>query len=169
MSKSLLAMSGLLVIGAAISFAAGAKDKEQKGEERDDAESVVGLDKLPKAARDALTRLAGDARIEEVTAEDEDGVKVYEGSWQIKGVEHEAEVTETGDVVETEEEVGWDAVPKAVQQAATKSYPKGTKVTVEKKTIVLYELEAEIGGREKEFLVNPAGERVEIEDEGDED
>jgi len=167
MSKSLLAMSGLMLVGAAISFAAGAKDKEQE-REKDDAESVVALDKLPKAARDALTRLAGDARIEEVTAEDEDGVKVYEGSWEIDGAEHEAEVTETGDVVETEEEVGWDAVPKAVRQAATKAYPKGTKIDVEKKTIVLYELEAEIGGREKEILVDPTGERVEIE-EGDED
>jgi uncharacterized membrane protein YkoI len=132
--------------------------------EQDDAQ-VVTLDKLPAAARDALTKLAGDAKLGEVTMEDEDGVKVYEASWQASGVEHEAEVTEHGDVVQTEQVVNLDAMPKAVQRAATNAFPKGTKLKLEKKTIVLYEVEAEIDGQEKEVLVAPTGQRVEIDHE----
>jgi uncharacterized membrane protein YkoI len=165
MSKWLLAVSAVLVIGTAVGFAAAAKDKEDKNDMEQDDAQVVTLDKLPAAARDALTKLAGDAKLGEVTMEDEDGVKVYEASWQASGVEHEAEVTEHGDVVQTEQVVNLDAMPKAVQRAATNAFPKGTKLKLEKKTIVLYEVEAEIDGQEKEVLVAPTGQRVEIDHE----
>ena len=96
MSKKLLALLGILVIGTAAGLAATAKDKQNREEKEQEDAQVVTLDKLPEAARDALVKLAGDAKIEEVTVEDEDGVKVYEASWKLQGVEHEAEVTEHG-------------------------------------------------------------------------
>jgi len=142
------------------------EEKENDGEE-DDAE-VVPLAKIPAAAQKALQKLAGDAKIFEVTVEDEDGVKIYEGSWKVKGVEHEAEVTANGDIIETEQVIAVGDAPKAVQKVAAKAFPKDAKVKIEKKTIVLYEVEADINGKEKEILVAPTGQRVEI-DHGDDD
>lgn len=165
MSKKLLALAAVLVASTAVGLAAWAAERKEKdGEEQADSQ-VVKLDKIPAAARDALTKLAGSAKIEEVAMEDEDGVKVYEGAWQVKGVGHEAVVTENGDLVETEQIVDLDAIPNAVQRVAKKSFPKGTKLKVEKKTVVLYEVEAKINGKEKEVLVAPTGQRVEIEQE----
>ncbi len=101
--------------------------------------------------------------------EDEDGVKIYEGSWQVDGVDHEAVVTAQGDLIETEEVVAWESVPKGVQKTAGQAFPKGTKVKVERKTIVLYEVEAKIDGKEKEVLVAPTGQRIEVDQEDGED
>lgn len=169
MSKWLLSLSAVLLIGTAAGFAATAKDAEDKEDKEQDDAQVVTLDKLPAAARDAMKKLAGDAKLGEITMEDEDGVKVYEASWEANGVEHEAEVTEQGDTVATEEMVDLDSAPKSVQKVAKKAFPKGTKVKVERKTIVLYEVEAEVDGKEIELLVAPTGQRMEIEHGDDED
>lgn len=166
MSKMLLALSGILVIGTAVGLSA--RDNDNEGKEQEDAQ-VVTLDNLPRAAREALLSLAGAAKLGEVAMEEEDGVKVYEAGWTVDGVDHEATVTEDGDLVETEQLVDLDSTPKAVQQAAKKAFPKGTKLKIEKKTIVLYEVEAEIDGKERESLVAPTGQRVEIEHEDHED
>lgn len=144
------------------------EEEEENDGEEDDAE-VVPFAKIPAAAQKALLKLAGDAKISEVDVEDEDGVKVYEGAWKVNGVEHEAEVTANGDVIETEQVIAAGDAPKAVQKAAAKAFPKGAKVTIEKKTVVLYEIEAEIKGKEKEILVAATGQRVEIEHGDDDD
>ena len=163
MSKWLLTLSVVLVIGTAVGFAATANVTADKEDKEQDDSQVVTLDKLPAAARDALAKLAGDAKIGEITMEDEDGVRVYESSWKVNGVEHEAEVTEHGDTVATEQTIDLESAPKAVQKAAKIAFPKGTKVKVERKTIVLYEVAAEIDGKEKEILVAPTRQTVEIE------
>lgn len=163
MSRMMLALAGILMIGVTAGLAARNDEKEQ-----DDAQ-VVAMDKLPAAARNALSKLAGDAKILEVTMEDEDGMKVFEGSWKVEDVDHEASVTEHGDVVETEQAISLEAAPEAVQRAARRALPEGTEFKVEKKTIVLYEVEAKINGEEKETLVSPTGQRLEIEQEDHED
>lgn len=168
MTKWLLTLSAVLVIGTAVGFAATARDNEDKVDNEQEDAQVVAFDKLPAAARDALIKRASGAKVGEVTMEDEDGVKVYEASWEVNGVEHEAEVTEHGDTVATEQIVDLDSAPKAVQKAAKKAFPKGTKLKVELKTIVLYEVEAEIDGQEQEVLVAPTGQRVEIDHDDDE-
>lgn len=141
----------------------GDKRNEKDGDGEADDAQIVALADIPAAAQEALRKLAGDAKIAEVKVEDEDGVKVYEAAWKLKDVEHEATVTAHGEVVETEQVIAASAAPEAVQKVAAKEFPKGAKVKFEKKTIVLYELEAEIDGQEKEFLVAPTGQQMEID------
>jgi len=145
------------------------RDDEQDGEQ-DDAQ-IVTINTIPDAPRTALQKLAGQSKLSEVKLEVEDGVKVYEAGWETGGVEHEASVTATGDVVETESVVAVNASPKAVQDRAVELFPKGTKLIIEKKTIFLYEIIAEVDGEEEEILVSPTGQQVEIEvgDQEDED
>jgi len=134
----------------------------QREEEVNDA-LVVEFATIPPAARKAISKLAGLAKIEKLEVEDEDGVKVYEAAWTQEGVEYEATVTEDGAVVETEEVVAVRNTPKAVQQAAVKAFPKGVTVKVERKTVVFYEFAADIDGKENEILLAPTGQRVEME------
>lgn len=164
MKNTVVALSVVLLVGVAVAMAARNNDAEDN--ERDDAK-VVSLDSVPAPARDALKKLAGSAKLGKIAIEDEDGVKVYEAAWSTDGVDQEASVTEYGDVVETESVVNLDEAPQTVRKAASRSFPKRTKVKIEKKTIVLFELEAEIDGHKREILVSPTGQRVEIEHERD--
>jgi len=144
----------------------GDEEEDEEKEESDaDKEQITSLDKIPTAARQALVKLAGKAKIEEVESESENGVKLYEAAWRVKGVEHEALVTAVGDLVETEETIAAGSAPKSVQRAAAKIFSKGTSVKIERKTVVLYEIEAEHQGREKEVLLDATGQRTEIDHE----
>ncbi|MHB8972487.1 MAG: PepSY-like domain-containing protein [Pirellulaceae bacterium] len=137
------------------------RERQEDDAEADDAE-VVPTDKIPAAALKALRKLAGGAEISGVQVEDEDGVRIYEGAWKVKAVQHEATVTADGTLVSTEQIAAAKAAPQAVQTLANKAFPKGTQVKMERKTIVLYEVEAIIDGKVKEILVAPTGQRIEI-------
>ncbi len=166
MSKTLIALSAFMLIGTAIGFAG--REAQHRDAEQDDARTV-SLQDVPTPARKALAENAGTAKIVEVTMEDEDGIKVYEATWQIGGVDHEMEVTERGDTVATEHIVSVDDLPQPVREAAGKFFPPGTTLKAEQKTIVLYELAADIDGREKEVLVAPTGQCVNVSKVDDDD
>ncbi|MBN1345496.1 MAG: PepSY-like domain-containing protein [Phycisphaerae bacterium] len=131
--------------------------KEIEGEEE---EEVISLDQVPEAARNALLKHAGGAKIIKVEREKEHGAVVYEAEWEVGGLKHEAEVTADGDLMELEEKVGAEDVPAAVRKAAEKRFPAGSKVEYEKKTITLYEIKAEVNGKKREVLLTPAGKAV---------
>jgi uncharacterized membrane protein YkoI len=81
MKLSGLLLSGLLV-AAALPFASAAvadqpNQTHEKGEEK--GEKTVSIDSIPAAARDALRREAGNAPIQTVEQETENGQTVYEG------------------------------------------------------------------------------------------
>ncbi len=76
-------------------------------------------------------------------------------------------MTADGIVIETEESVSLNNVPNAVRAAIAEHFGSDVKVTVEKKTIVLYEAEAEIDGREQELLIFPTGRIHEHEHDDD--
>jgi predicted regulator of Ras-like GTPase activity (Roadblock/LC7/MglB family) len=146
-------------------------DDEKEDEEKDDDENVMKLNDLPAAAKAAVKKAAGDHQVTEVKSEKEYGATVYEAAWKVDGVEHEIVVTADGSVVEMEEVVAMDKAPKAVQKTAAKHFKKGTELVVEKKTIVVYSIEAMIDGKEKEILLSATGQPIEIEadDEADDD
>jgi len=130
-------------------------EHEEEGEE--EGEEEVSLDQIPAAARQALLAAAGGAKIVEVERETEHGLVLYEAEWIADGRKHEAEVTAEGALVELEEDVSADEVPAAVKRAAAKLFPPGAKLEYEKKTIIVYEVEAKINGKEREVLLTPAG------------
>ena len=128
----------------------------------------ASMDQIPEAARQALQRLAGVARIDEIEREKEHGTTVYEAEWSAGGVTYEATVTADGTLLETEETVSLEHVPTAVRAAIAKYFGAIDKVVVEKKTIIVYEAEGEIDGREKELLIFPTG-RVHEQEHDDDD
>ena len=124
---------------------------------------------MPEPARKALLELAGGAKIIEVERDREHGVLVYEAKWVKNGTQHEAAVTAEGALLELEEIIPVEKAPAAVQAAIAKHFPANAKVVVEKKTIIVYEAEARIDGKEKELLVFPTGKVHEQEDHDDDD
>ena len=162
----------LIAVSAAMALR---PDREDEGDEK--GERSVKLAETPKAVRSALIKAAGDAVIQEVEVETEGGVTLYEASWTSGGVEHEVCVDKHGQVLETESVVSAAELPKAVHESAVKHLPKQSKISFEKKTIVLFSAETTINGKERELLIDPAGRLLELEaddehdhhEDGDED
>ena len=149
------------IAAASAAFTTWDDDAEEAGE------MSVKLAETPPAVRKAIQAAAGDAEVTEVEKETEGGVTLYEAAWMIDGVEHEICVAESGETVETETKVAADTLPEAVRRAVAKKLPQGTMPEYERKTVVLYEVEATIDGEEMEFLVDPAGRIMELEADED--
>ena len=135
-------------------------------EQDDDDEDDLTINQVPEPARAALLKLAGGAKIIKAEREKEHGVLVYEAEWVKDGTQHEAAVTADGTLIETEENVRVEDLPPAVRAAIAKHFPAKTKLTVEKKMVVIYEVEARIDGKERELVVFPTGK---VHKEHDED
>ena len=136
--------------------------------------TAMGEGEAPKAhfirpSTKAIRELAGRAGGIKFGKEKKHGIWVFTGEWRANGVSHEAMVTADGTVVETEESVSLKHVPTAVRAAIAEHFGSDVKVTVEKKTIIIYEAEAEINGREMELLIFPTGKVHEQEHDGDKD
>lgn len=140
----------------------------------EESERQVKESETPVAALAALKKLAGNAKLTEFSEEKEHGSVFYEGSWQGTHGKVDALVTVAGDLVELEEAVPVDSVPKAVQDKVTEAAGKDAKLYVEKKTYIMYEVKFRKGDRRLEVLYTPDGRRHEHEEdqgheEGDED
>lgn len=129
----------------------------------------MSLDQAPPEARAALLKLAGGAPIMSIEREKEGGVEIYEAEWKVNGKEVEAAVMANGDLVEMEEEIDASALPDAVKAAVAKYFPADAKLECEKVTMVVYEIEAKVNGKEKEILVLPTGKMLGKGKERDED
>lgn len=148
--------------GTLLARKAEGKDKEEGKEEE------IPADKVPAKAREALQKQAGDARITKYTCEKEDGVETFEAEWTVNGLAHSAEVTADGSLLEIEEQLAPKDVPAAVQKAVARMLPGATDVVVEKKIKVEYEVKGKVKGKEREIVLNAAGQ-CEDEHEGDEE
>jgi len=147
------------LLGGLIAFAQpkpAAREQERKVKEAE----------VPKAALDALKKIAEKATITEFAEEIEHGHKFYEGSWTSSNGNVDCLVTETGDLVEIEETIPADKVPAAARAAAVKEAGKDAKLTWEKKTIVMYEVHFKRGDKGHELILTPDGRRY--HEEGDE-
>ena len=136
--------------------------------------TAMGQSKVPKSqfvspATKSIRDLAGQVGDIKFGKEKKHGVWVFTGEWQADGVSHEAVVTSDGILIETEESVSLGDVPIAVRAAIAEHFGSNDKVTVEKKTIIVYEAEAEVNGQEKELLIFPTGRVLEQEHDDDDD
>lgn len=133
------------------------------------ADVRVGMDQVPEAARAALQQAAGEAPLLKVSREHSHGVTVYEGKWSRDGEIHEAEVTADGALIELEEATTLERVPAAVRAAILKHFGGDATVAVEKKTLVRYEAETMVQGKEQEVTILPTGRIVDDHDDPDPD
>ncbi len=148
------------------------------GDEGDDEEAEVPEDQVPEAARAMLRKQAGNAGVVlHYSREVERGVVIYEAEWQVGGVEHEAAVTAEGALLEVEQIIPAAAAPLGVRNAISGQFGAAAAVVIEKKMIVLYEIEGKINGRNREILVTPTGRVIsggdddgdDNDDDGDDD
>lgn len=140
----------------------------REAEDEEDEDDLT-IDQVPEPARAALRHLAGKADIIKAEREKEHGVVVYEAAWVTNGTEHEAAVTADGTLLETEETIPAGNAPPAVRKAIKAHFGADAKVVVEKKMIVLYEIEGKVNGEEEELLVFPTGRVIEHDDDDDEE
>jgi uncharacterized membrane protein YkoI len=131
----------------------------------EDQERKVTEAEVPKAALDALRKLAGGAAFTEFAEEIEHGHKFYEGSWRGPNGKVDALVTETGDVVEIEEMIPNDQVPAAALAEVQKEAGKDAKLVFEKKTMILYEVHFKQDGKGREIILSPDGRQMHEEGE----
>jgi len=135
-------------------------DNKGKGE----VERKVKETKVPAAALAALKKLADGAKITEFAEEVEFGHTFYEGSWKHRsGANMDVLVTQTGDLVEIEQQVNIKKVPRAALKMARKVAGKDVELVFEKKTMILYEVKFKKGNSQHELLLTPDGRRVEEE------
>jgi predicted regulator of Ras-like GTPase activity (Roadblock/LC7/MglB family) len=120
-----------------------------------DGMSPKAMDGIPPAAQVALEKLAGDHAISEFEQEHHNGTILFEAEWMVDGVEHDATVTEDGALVERSAEISVDEAPAAVRQAIAQWFGDDTTVEVERKTLVVYEVEARDG---REMVILPTGQ-----------
>lgn len=140
---------------------------EPEDEDGDEQEEEISLDQMPPAARRAVMQYAGSHQIAKTTRERGDGITFFEAEWIVDGREHEAKVTADGALVEMEEVVDPNEVPVAVKTVAANRFPADAEIEYDMKMIVLYEIEAEIDGKEIEVLVAPTGRVFEGDDDDD--
>src|SRR5689334_20119914 len=110
----------LLLMGPAAVLNANEK------EERDDESPKAKSEKveIPGAAKAALKKLAGKSKIQRILVLG-DEIKVFEGLWQHEDETKEATVSAKGDLLELEEEVEAEDVPKTVKKAGAALKSKG--------------------------------------------
>ena len=130
----------------------------------------LSLDQIPAEARQMLLTLADGAMIVGVERDKEHGMELYEAEWKkADGLEAEAKVMANGDLVEMEEEIDAAALPPNVKAVVAKRFPAGAKLECEKVTLLMYEIEAKVNGKERSILVLPTGKVLGKGLEGDDD
>jgi hypothetical protein len=161
------AMCATILICAVVMTCAFALAQSRQGQEvPKEQERKVTEAEVPKAALDALKKLAGGAAFTEFAEEIEHGHKFYEGSWKGPNGNIDALVTESGDVVEIEETIPNDKVASAARDAAQKAAGANAKLSFEKKTMILYEVHYQKDGKGHEMILTPDG-RTHHEEDGD--
>jgi uncharacterized membrane protein YkoI len=110
------------------------------------AQSDVGMDDVPEAARETAIATAPGVTFTKVTAEVENGRTVYEFEGRSPDGKHiEVDVLENGTLDEIEMEMAFDELPQPVKSAIASRYP-GFKATYVESSVrsngeFLYEVE----------------------------
>lgn len=155
-----------VLLGAALFFAGVLAVRAQPKKAEEEHERKIPPGDVPKAAMDTFKKLAGDAEFTQFEEEIEHGRTYYEGGWKGPNGRVEALVTPGGDLIETEEVVPADQLPKPVSDAVRKMAGKDAKLFAEKKTMWLYEVKFEKSGTRHEYLFFPDGRVSEHEEKG---
>ncbi len=123
-------------------------------------EAKISLADAPATVQAAAKKLAGEAKITDVSKEIEDGKTVFETEFTVNGVEHSASFAEDGKLLEDEAEVEVADLPKAVSETIAKELPGGklkeaSKVSADGK--IFYEVEVKVGDEKHEVKVSTEG------------
>lgn len=151
--------------GQLLSTGAEEEDDDEDEDGEDEDEESVTREQLPRAVQDALSKALPDAQIGELTREAEDGFVVYEAGYEANGAEHEAKLTEGGQIIETEERIAPSALPPAVMVRIQASFPDAEIEEAELVTATFYEIELEAGGKEHEIKIFANGQVIEDDED----
>ena len=152
----------LIIAALALPLAAIGEDKEEK----------TTFDKLPKKVAEVIKKAAGEAKIKEVSREEEDGKTAYEAGWDVKGRLHEITVAEDGTILAEEQAIELSEAPEAVR-AAIEKVADGKKVTkvekVTEKGATLYEAVIETAKGKLEVEFDAKGKELKREEGAEKD
>jgi hypothetical protein len=150
LSKKLLIAS--LVTGSALLSAVQAQEKKIKREE------------LPPAVEKTVAQQSKGATIRGFSTELEDGKRLYEVELIVNGHGKDISMDEQGNVVEVEEEISTESLPRTVKEGLTKAAGSGTVGKVESITknrkLVAYEAVVKTGTKHSEIQVGPDGKKL---------
>ena len=159
---------GLLTLALSAScFVLGAQSHAEEG------------GRIPRAVAEAVKSLFPKAALKGMDDEHETivlyEVELVEGDRTFKAL-----LSSDGKLIEVEDEVAVDALPAAVREAVAKAGGKISEaerlrvhgeigVIAHKSAKTLYEVEAKVGKREREYLISEDGKILETEDDDDDD
>lgn len=132
-----------------------------EGEHGSEVVKKITLDDVPSAARTAISKRAGDAKIVGVESITEAGHTVYEAAWMKGDKKIEVLVSAAGSLIAEESSLTLDQMPKELR-AIAKKFAGKAELKLERKTIVLYELEKATKGKEVEIYVDATGREVKV-------
>jgi uncharacterized membrane protein YkoI len=141
-----------------------AEEGDDDNGEEDEAEVEVAWDQIPKAVQDGLAAVLGGAAPDELTRELEGGVTVYEAEYELNGSEYSVEVSENGDVLESEVEIAPSSLPSAILERLAQSAPDAEIEEVELVTVSFYEVELTSQGKTHEVKMLANGQRLDDDD-----
>ena len=146
------------------------EDGQEASEESGETTAIVELKDIPEAARIAIQKAAGDEK--EIVCESitEGEIAAFEGAWMVGDVKAEITVSQAGDVLSKESSLKLEQLPKALRPMAAE-FAGTDELKLEKKTVVLYEVEVVRDGKTIEKLVDATGREVKVvfDDDGDDD
>jgi hypothetical protein len=131
-------------------------------------EKKIKRSDLPAAVEKTVAAQSSGATIRRFSKETENGRIFYEVEMTVNGRSRDVLVDVTGAVVEVEEEVGIDDLPKSVRAGLLDKAGKGKLLKVESITkydkLVVYEAQVDTYGKKSEVQVRPDGGRLDHEE-----
>ena len=123
---------------------------------------------LPAAVEKTVSEQSKGATIRGFSQEKEDGQTFYEAELIVKGRGKDILMDANGNIVEVEEQVALNSLPKAVQDGIRSKAAKGKVTKVESLTkhdkLVAYEARVVAGGKKSEIQVGPDGTPLDHEE-----
>ena len=119
--------------------------------------SQIPFENMPEPVQAALTSLAGKGRVTKAIREKDRTGNLFLATWEADGKKLGVKLTEQGMVVEMREYLADDAVPGLIRAASLQAFRKGTKTRFVRRKLVMYEVQAEVGGRHRKVLIGPSG------------
>jgi uncharacterized membrane protein YkoI len=131
------------------------------------ADKKVTKDQLPAAVQKTVDEQSKGATVQGFAIEKEKGKTFYEAELKVDGHSKDVLIDPSGNVVEVEEEVAFDALPQEVQNGLKKAAGQGKIGKVESLTkggtLAGYEAVVRNGSKKSEVQVDPKGEKPKSE------
>lgn len=131
-------------------------------------ETKIKRSELPRAVEKAVADQTHGAVIRGFSKEIENGQTYYEVEMTVDGHSKDVLMNTAGAVVEVEEEVAFNSLPKTVQDGLMAKVSGGRVGKVESITkhnqLVAYEAQVTTGGRKMEIQVGPDGQSLDHEE-----